>query len=137
MELTDLEKGYVAGIIDGEGTITLTYVHSSNKFRAPSIEVTSTTLEMLEKMKALAGGTISKVSKRAEHHKQAYRWCIRYNAVIDLLKEISEYLLEPKKKYRADLILSTYKEVTPRNGKYSKEKLKAKLQFEEDFFKEI
>ena len=51
-----------------------------------------------------------------------------------MLSEISEYLLEPNKKARADLILNKYKEVTPRNGRYSEEKLRQKLQFEEDFF---
>ena len=71
--MTDLEKGYTARIIDGEGTITLTKVHSTDKFRAPAVEVTSTTYAMLQKMKDLFGGSISTITKQAEHHKQAYK----------------------------------------------------------------
>lgn len=132
--MTDLEKGYAAGIIDGEGTITLTREHSTDKFRAPAVEVTSTTYAMLQKMKDLFGGSISTITKQVEHHKQAYKQNLKYNKVIDMLNEISEYLLEPSKKARADLILNKYKEVTPQNGRYSEEKLKQKMQFEEDFF---
>lgn len=132
--MTELEKGYVAGIIDGEGTVTLTKIHSTDKFRAPSIEVTSTTYEILNKLKELCGGTISNVTKREEYHKQAYRWVLRYDKVLSLLKDISDYLLEPNKKARAKLLLEKYKEVTPRNGKYNQEKLEEKLNFEKTFF---
>jgi len=40
----------------------------------------------------------------------------------------------PEKKKRALLLTSEYKKVTPRNGKYSKEKLAEKLAFETKFF---
>lgn len=135
--MTELEKGYVAGLIDGEGTISLQKVHSTDKFRAPCIEMTSTTLSILEKMKELAGGSISKQKVYKENWKQSWHWQTRYNKAIDLLAEIKDYLLEPKKSYRANLIVNEYKNVTPRNGNYNEEKLAAKLDFEERFFKEI
>ena len=135
--MTDLEKGYVAGLIDGEGTITLTKQDASQKFRYPCLEMTSTTFQMLEKLKELAnGGAISNQKKYKENWKQSWHYQLRGDKVITLLTEVKDYLLEPKKKYRADLIVSTYKAVTPRNGKYSEEMLQKKLQFEEDFFKE-
>lgn len=133
--MTDLEKGYVAGLIDGEGTISLIKMHSSDKFRAPCIEMTSTTYAMLEKMKELFGGSISQQKVYKETYKQSWHWQIRYDKAINLLKEVKDYLLEPKKKARADLIVSTYKSVTPRNGKYNEETLAKKMKFEEDFFK--
>lgn len=43
--MTELEKGYIAGIIDGEGSICLT---KSGKWRHPTIQISSTTYEMLE-----------------------------------------------------------------------------------------
>lgn len=133
--MNEFEKGYVAGIIDGEGTVSLVRIHASDKFRAPNVEVTSTTYEILEKLKEICnGGTICKVTKREEHYKQAYKWNIRYDKAIDVLKEVSDFLLEPSKKARAKFIIEVYKNVTPRNGKYSEEKLKAKMAFEEKFF---
>lgn len=135
--MTEFEKGYAAGIIDGEGTVTLTKIHSTDKFRAPVVEVTSTTYAILEKMVELAGGSISTISKKQLNWKQAYKWEIKYDKAINFLTEIKDYLLEPKKKYRANIIVSTYKSVTPRNGKYSETKLAQKIKFEEDFFKEF
>lgn len=133
--MTDLERGYLAGLIDGEGTISLMKERASAKFRYPVIEVSSTTLDMLEKIKELAnGGSISKQKVYKENHKQAWHYSVRGDKAIALMNEVKDYLLEPKKKARAELICSTYKMVTPRNGRYSEELLEKKLQFEEDFF---
>lgn len=55
--MTDLEKGYLAAIIDGEGTVTLT---KGSSFRYPTIEISSTTLEIVEYLKDHFGGVISK-----------------------------------------------------------------------------
>ncbi len=43
--MTDIESAYLAGIIDGEGTITLT---KDGEFRYPAVSVASTTIEILE-----------------------------------------------------------------------------------------
>lgn len=133
MQLTELQKGYIAGIIDGQGSICLTQQHK-NEHRTPVITVASTTYEILEYLKENIGGSISKKKTYQEHHKQSWQWSIKTNLVIELLKEIKDYLLVPEKKYRADLIVNEYKKVTPRNGRYSEEKLKAKLEFERKFF---
>ena len=133
--MTDLEKGYVAGLIDGEGTISLLKDRADAKFRYPCIEMSSTTLQMLEKLKELAqGGNISTHKTYKSNYKQSWHYKLRGDKAIALLEEVKDYLLEPKKKARAELICSTYKSVTPRNGKYSEEILKKKVQFEEDFF---
>ena len=136
--MTDLEKGYIAGLIDGEGTISLLKERASQKFRYPIVEMTSTTLQMLEKFKECAkGGTIVKQKVYNTNHKQSWCYKLKGDKAIELLTEIKEYLIEPKKKYRADLIVNEYKEVTPRNGKYNEEKLVKKLDFERKFFLEL
>lgn len=135
--MTDLEKGYIAGLIDGEGTITLLKEKADSKFRYPCIEMSSTTLEMLKKLQEVVqGGNISNQKTYKSNYKQSWHYKIRGDKAIALLEEVKSYLLEPKKRYRAELICSTYKSVTPRNGKYSDEMLQKKLQFEEDFFRE-
>ena len=132
--MTESEKGYVAGLIDGEGSICLTKNHA-NEFRSPAVEMSSTTYAMVEKMKELCGGTISNKNHQNPNWKQAWHWQVKGDKAINLLKEVKDFLLEPKKKARADLIVSTYKSVTPRNGKYNEETLTKKMKFEEDFFK--
>lgn len=133
MELNELQKGYIAGIIDGEGSICLTQ-NSPNEHRSPAVTVASTTYEILEYLKNVVGGTISKKTKTEERYKQSWHWAIRGNKSIELLEQITPYLLVPEKKYRANLIITEYKAVTPRNGKYSKEMLEKKLDFEKRFF---
>lgn len=135
--MTDLEKGYIAGLIDGEGTITLQKERASSKFRYPVVEMSSTTYAMVKKMQELAFGTISNQKVYKENYKQAYHQQVRGDKAIALLTEIKDYLLEPKKKYRAELIVNEYKSVTPRNGRYSEEKLVQKLDFEKRFFEEL
>lgn len=55
--MTELERGYLAGIIDGEGSITLT---KDKQFRYPVLEVYSTTYQIVEYLKEHFGGVISK-----------------------------------------------------------------------------
>ena len=134
MQLSEKDKGYIAGIIDGEGSICLTKEHSDSQFRYPNIQVSSTTYEILEYLKTHVGGSISKKTEKNEKYKQSWKWMIKTNLTIELLEQITDYLLVPEKKYRAELIINEYKNVTPRNGRYSEEKLQKKLDFEKRFF---
>lgn len=132
--MTELERGYLAGIIDGEGSITLT---KDKQFRYPVLEVSSTTYQIVEYLKEHFGGVISKKNERNPKWKQAYIWKIERRKAISLLEEeeIVSYLNEPKKKARAQLIIKDYIRLTPRNGRYSEEIKQQKLKFEEEFFK--
>jgi hypothetical protein len=51
------EASYIAGIIDGEGSITLTRMHQ-NEFRRPCVTIASTDRELLVYIQSLTGGTI-------------------------------------------------------------------------------
>ena len=133
MELTDFQKGYIAALIDGEGSICLTQ-NRPNEHRSPAITIASTTRELLTYMEEVVGGKTVSKKKYQEHHKDAWQWALRGDKAIELLTQIYSYLLVPEKYYRAKLIVKEYKLVTPRNGKYTEEKLKAKLDFENRFF---
>lgn len=129
--MTEQEKGYLAGIIDGEGTITLT---KDGEFRYPVMTVSSTTYEIMEYLKSHFGGAISKKNERNPNWKQAYCWKIERRKMISLLEEITPLLNEPKKRARAELIIKDYIRLTPRNGRYSEELKQAKIDFENSFF---
>jgi hypothetical protein len=132
--LTPEEKAYIAGIIDGEGSIMLLSFHR-NQQPAPCISISSTTLELLNwvKEKIGTGSIISKKNYNTEKHKYSYTYTLRYDAAIDLLSEIADYLVIGTKKKRAQLILNDYKNVTSRNGRYTEEMLKQKQLFYEKF----
>ncbi|RXM59088.1 LAGLIDADG family homing endonuclease [Clostridium tetani] len=132
--LTSEEKAYIAGIIDGEGSIMLLKFHR-NQFPSPCISVSSTTIELLNWIKSVTKvGTIkNKKNYNSEKHRNSFTYTIKYNDAINLLVQIEPYLVIKTKKERAKLIIENYKSVTPRNGKYSKEMLKAKRDFYKKF----
>lgn len=132
--MTSEEKAYIAGIIDGEGSIMLLKFHN-NQFPSPCISISSTTIELLQWIKDVTniGSIKSKKNYNEEKHTNSFAYTIKYNDVINLLVEIEPYLVIESKKKRARLIIKKYKEVTPRNGRYSKEMLEAKEKFYEEF----
>ena len=116
-------KAYLAGIIDGEGTITLTRLHK-NETPCPVVSVSNTSLPLLKWIQLRVGGNISSKKIAKIHHTQSYVWSIRQNRALYLLDEIKEYLIVKRK--HADLITKEYKKVTHRAGKYTPELLKKK-----------
>jgi hypothetical protein len=128
-----IKFAYMAGILDGEGTITLTREHSRQK-RSPSVSVTNTAIEILNIFKETYGGSIISQKTYQEHHKKAWIWKAQYNRAIECIESLYPYLLHPEKKRRASLILGEYKTVTKRNGKYSISDLNLKEDFERRFF---
>jgi hypothetical protein len=129
------EAAYIAGIIDGEGTITLTRFHK-NEHRRPCITIASTDLELLVFIQSLTGGTInSKKNYKPNLHKDSFTLTIKKKEnVLLILKHLSPYLRVDKKRQRALWILEHYERVTLRNGKYSTKLLEKKLLFEKSFF---
>ncbi|WP_261180560.1 LAGLIDADG family homing endonuclease [Anaerobacillus sp. CMMVII] len=56
--MNNIEAAYLAGIIDGEGTITLTKMNNTHN-RRQVISIASTDLELLTYVQELTGGCIS------------------------------------------------------------------------------
>ena len=125
---------YAAGLIDGEGTISLMKTRTSDTYRSPTVSISSTTIEMLEFMKSHFGGSIVNHKTYQEHHKPTFNWVVKYDRAIEVIKHVYSYLLEPRKKARANYILLHYKKLTKRNGKYTNRNHKAKMLFEKGFF---
>lgn len=132
--MTETEKAYIAGIIDGEGSIMLQKFHS-NEHPSPCISIASTTKELLEWIINIikVGNIVNKKNYNSKKHKNCYSYVIKRDNAIKLLKEVYPYLIIESKKRRAELIITKYKSLTPRNGKYTSEMLLAKEKFYEEF----
>ena len=130
------EASYIAGVIDGEGSITLTRMHE-NEHRRPVLTIASTDKELLIYIQSLTGGIItSKRNYKPGVHKDSYTLSIKNKVeVLATLQCIHPFLRIERKKRRALWILERYELVTPRNGKYRPAMLKAKIEFEDFFFK--
>ncbi|MBM7661507.1 hypothetical protein JOC85_002310 [Bacillus mesophilus] len=133
--MKDIDAAYIAGVIDGEGSITLTRMHK-DEYRRPCISIASTDEELLEFIQCIIGGTITnKKNYKPDIHKDSFTLTLKSKKdVFQTLKYITPYLRITKKKQRSMLILGRYEKVTPRNGKYSKELLVEKKTFEGEFF---
>ncbi|WP_456277734.1 LAGLIDADG family homing endonuclease [Bacillus sp. AK128] len=129
------EAAYIAGIIDGEGSISLTRMNRE-EHRRPCISIASTDYELLTFIQSTIGGVISnKKNYNPKIHKASYTLVVKTkDEVFNTLECIVPFLRITKKKNRALFILDKYNKVTPRNGKYSKELLEEKLLFEDEFF---
>ena len=134
--IKEVEKSYIAGIIDGEGSIMLQRFHKGD-FPTPCVSIASTTIELLEWVKEVSGVGIIKKKKNynCEKHKDCYSYVVKHDKAIELIKDIYPYLVIESKKKRAELILMRYKAVTPRNGRYSEEMLREKEEFYEEFIR--
>ena len=130
----ELSYEYIAGLIDGEGTITLARKHKKDKWRTPVISVSSTTLEIIHALKATLGGHVCAHKKYQEHHKAAFSWRLTGRKAIALCGKLKDSLRVPEKRHRANLIFQAYLECTPRNGKYTTHKHAQKVKFETTFF---
>jgi hypothetical protein len=129
-----LDYAYAAGLIDGEGTITLTRQGANCRWRRPSVSIPSTTTELLEFMHTTFKGCVSDKRPTKTAETPSKTWTLTYDAAIEFLHLIVPYLKEPEKVRRANLILNEYKKLTPRNGKYTAEQREKKLEFEKKFF---
>ncbi len=122
--MEEVEKAYLAGIVDGEGTVTLTR-HRKEETPGPRVAVANNNLRLLEWIKSRVGGVIVSKKKRKPHHSDSYAWYAQQDRALRFLDEIKKYLII--KKPHADLILQKYKSVTHRAGKYTPEMLSKKM----------
>jgi hypothetical protein len=122
--LNEAEKAYLAGIVDGEGTVTLVKNHK-NETPTPSVSIANNSLKLLEWVKAKVGGVIVSKKKYKLHHHDSYAWSVRQDRAIRLLGDIKKYLII--KRPQAELITRRYKTVTHRAGKYTSEMLNKKM----------
>lgn len=124
---------YTAGLIDGEGSVTLLRSKKSDKFRHPVVSLTSTSRELIDFLTSEFGGTVKNQKVYKSHHKTSWVWTLRWNSAIDFLERIRPFMKESSKCKRADLLINSYKDNTNRNGKYTQEQIEKKLEFETAF----
>lgn len=97
--MTETEKTYIAGIIDGEGSIMLQKFHS-NEYPSPCVSIASTTLDLLKWIKCTVGkGTIiNKKNYNPDKHQNCYIYILKYNDAIKFIESVYPYLIIPSKK---------------------------------------
>lgn len=112
MNLSDTEKAYIAGIIDGEGSLSIGNMRSNVRKRIanfkPVIRVAVTNPDLPLYLKEKIGGGITIVEHKTVNLKTQYAWYIsgKKNIVV-LLQLLMPYLIIKKK--QAQLFLEYFK----------------------------
>ncbi|MEJ2061326.1 MAG: LAGLIDADG family homing endonuclease [Gammaproteobacteria bacterium] len=128
-QLNAVDAAYIAGLIDGEGTITLTRKHR-NENRQLVISISNTEEALLKFVLDSVGvGKITSKRISQAHHTPSFTYAIYNRQALGLLKQVHPFLKTYKAK-RAEIILRDYLALTPRNGKYTEQRHQARAQFE-------
>ena len=122
---------YLAGLIDGEGTIG--FSKCNGKYRVPVISIASTTFEFMDFLQNNFGGVVISKKVYSDKHSPSWEWRVTNQRALGIMLDVKEYMIEPKKVSRIEFLLNNYNPV--RNGRYTDEEIKQKLQTEIDFFK--
>ena len=128
--LTACSAAYIAGLVDADGTITVTRKHV-NENRHPALTISNTDRHLLEfVLKTVGAGKITTKRTIAENHTPSFAFAIYNRQALALIHQLRPFL-RPYKAKRSDLILHDYLKLTPRNGKYNDASLRARKAFEE------
>jgi hypothetical protein len=132
-DLAAEDAAYIAGLVDGEGTITLSKRHAKDR-RQLVVSIANTERPLLDfVLHRVGAGKITRKRTAARHHTASYCYSISNRQALSLVVQLQSYLRSHKRD-RAGLILSTYLQVTPRNGKYTPVMEQRRLEFEQRFF---
>jgi hypothetical protein len=132
-QLSVAEAAYIAGVVDGEGTISLVRHHCGEN-RRPVVSVANTELMLLDYLKTTIGaGRITRKRIAQSHHTPSFTFVIFSRQALALLEQIAPYM-HTCKRGRAELLQQEYLAVTARSGRYTAEMLAAREAFEERFF---
>lgn len=123
---------YVAGLIDGEGTITLSRRHA-NERRQLVVSIVSTERDILEWiLREVGAGKLTRKRTVSDRHAPSCTYSISNRQAIWLLQQVGPYL-RSYKRTRARMALEDYVRLTPRNGRYTGATHAARARFESDF----
>lgn len=126
--LPGVEAAYIAGLVDGEGTIALTrkYRHQNRQL---TLSISSTEPAMLRYvLRTIGAGRITTKRTYRSNHSPSYTYAVSNRQALDVIGQVFPYLRSYKLK-RAKLVLNEYIQLTPRNGKYSPEMARARERF--------
>jgi len=96
MSLTPTECAYIAGIIDGEGSLTIHKQRTGGKGYVAKLDMGNTHKGVVTYLQNLFPGTVKKYIKESPY-KDVWYWRIHASKIRELLPQIYPYLIIKKK----------------------------------------
>jgi len=140
--MNDLEKGWVAGIIDGEGTILITRENKKayhHNYYGLQVSVTNTDIRIINKLKKIYGGTVIFIRRKTkERYIFYYRWCVHRKFALNLLQELKGLIVSKEKEVNLAIKFQLRKKIGAPKGSWGRPTFKSKEQrFFENCFKKM
>lgn len=127
--LSPVQAAYLAGLIDGEGTVTLTRIHKHENRRLV-VSISDNDAPLLGFVRGTVGaGRVTAKRTYSERHAPSFAYQISSRQALDLLQQLVPYLKTYRVK-RARLALNAYLRLPPRNGRCKPEVAAARREFE-------
>lgn len=102
MNLSDVEKGYIAGIIDGEGCFQIEKFPNCGNI---ALMIYNTNENLMKWLLIRLGGHVCK-SLRDSPRKNMFMWRIRNKSAIAIIRELYPFLVVKRK--QAEIALAAY-----------------------------
>lgn len=131
-KLDPVDAAYLAGLIDGEGSISLTRLHAGTN-RQLLLTISSTEQALVHwALGRIGAGKVTRKRAVAPGHAPGLTYAIANRQALAVLRQVTPYLRSYKRQ-RAELVLAKYLDLTPRNGRYTPELRSARASFESEF----
>ena len=112
--MNDIEKAYLAGLVDGEGSIGL-YLKNHRTDFSLRLAVYNTDDTLMAWLQIHIGGLVHKVGRRHNpKHRQEYCWYLSSTSACETLKLILPYLVIKRAKAEIAIDAWEHRQPTPR-----------------------
>jgi len=121
--LSDAQRGYLAGMIDGEGNFSVIKHQYSwrRTYYSARLKISNTNLEVLQYIKSIVGaGRIHRFDGRTKNQKDIFCWYICSHELRKLLPRIVELLII---KRQQALLMIEFLKTLWRGGRYRSEEI--------------
>lgn len=130
--LSPTDAAYFAGLIDGEGSISLTRLHRGQN-RQLALSISNTERALLEwVLNTTHVGKITTKRMSSPLHAPGLTYSVANRQALALLMQVAPFLKSYKAE-RAQLVIDHYVRLTPRNGKYTNAMRVERCEFERRF----
>jgi len=134
-DVTETDLAYIAGLFDGEGSISTVFSNNKKNHLYLTICITNTDREILEWIKDILGGSIG-IHHRPRGYRTCYRWVINHRLAIGrIMNALYPYLRIKKKQTELLLKLLNTFQSQPGSGVIGGKQ--TKLSFSEEYWNEI
>lgn len=113
MNLTDVQKGYIAGLVDGEAYIGIS--KGKNRF-SPRLGIGMTNYETLKWFKDLVGGSLYKTFRKHITDSPCWTYVMTPTIMREILPVIAPYLITKKQQVYLMLLYFSYFKPDDRNA---------------------